>query len=95
LDTWDNFAEAFFSDYCVACHNDDNSGDATRDYHTEAVVMAESLAIACGVAKSDDVRTELGCTSQDPVANQFPAGGGPKPTEEERDRLVAWIMAAN
>jgi hypothetical protein len=92
-DTWESFAKGFFEAYCVSCHNDDNRGDATRDQHKLEVVIAEKDAIACGVSKSQADWTARGCTSDMPSSRQFPAGSGPAPSDEERDRLLAWIDA--
>jgi hypothetical protein len=92
-DTWDNFARPFMMKYCVSCHNDDRAGDAARDYHMLAVVMREKVDIACGTAKSQADRVKRACPTNAPRANQFPAGSGPKPTNDERDRLLLWIDA--
>jgi cytochrome c553 len=87
-DTWDNFAQGFFATYCVACHDDDKKGVATRDYHLLANVIKEKAEIACGVSSAAEW-TKRGCTA--PPARQFPIGNGAKPTDAERDRLVRWI----
>ncbi len=92
-DTWESYAMGFFETYCVSCHNDDNQGVATRNHHELAAVVAEKDAIACGVAKSQADWMARGCTSGMPASKQFPAGSGAKPTDEERDRLLAWIDA--
>ncbi|HEX5101170.1 MAG TPA: hypothetical protein VFV94_16780, partial [Polyangiaceae bacterium] len=92
-DTWETFAQGFFESYCVSCHNDDNSGVAARNFHDVARVSSEQEAIACGVSKSQADWTERGCTSDLPSPKQFPAGNGAKPTDAERDRLLAWIDA--
>jgi hypothetical protein len=89
-ETWDSFAKGFFATYCVSCHNDDKKGDATRDYHLMANVVKEKAEIACGVSKGQADWSKRGCTAF-PPARQFPVGGGPKPTDAERDRLVRWI----
>jgi hypothetical protein len=91
-DTWETFAAAFFEDYCVSCHNQDNTGTASRDYLIADNVEAEAETIACGVAKSTEVWGARGCSGT-PVARQFPAGSGPEPSDDERDRLLAWIDA--
>jgi hypothetical protein len=89
-ETWDSFAKGFFATYCVSCHNDDKKGDATRDYHLVANVVKEKAEIACGVSKGQAEWSKRGCSAF-PPARQFPVGGGPKPTDAERDRLVRWI----
>jgi hypothetical protein len=86
-DTWANYAQGFFQTYCVSCHNDDNSGTATRDYHMLANVMSEKAKIACGVSKSQADWTKRGCAGS-PAASQFRAGTGAKPSNAERDRLI-------
>ncbi len=91
-DTWENYGKGFMTTYCVSCHNDDNQGSATRDYHMLQAVKAESEDIACGLAKSQEVWSARGCTGG-PAAMQFPAGGGAKPDDAERDRILAWIDA--
>jgi hypothetical protein len=73
----------------VSCHNDDNSGVATRNYHMLATVIAEKAEIACGVS-TPTTWTRRGCTGF-PPARQFPIGTGAKPTDADRDRLVRWI----
>lgn len=92
-DTWDSYGQGFFVTYCVSCHNDDNTGDATRNFHERSVVDAQASEIACGVSKSTADWTARGCSGF-PPARQFPIGGGPKPSDSDRDRLVAWIDAA-
>jgi hypothetical protein len=91
-DTWDNYAMGFFQSFCVSCHNDDNSGVATRNYHMLANVMKEKSEIACGVSKSTADWTARGCKGF-PPARQFPVGNGAKPTDAERDRVIKWIDA--
>lgn len=86
-DTWDNYAQGFFAKYCVECH-----ADAKRDYRTLADVTRDSALIRCGVAP-----TKLSGCGSFPPPSQFPidddAGTNPKPTDDERRRLVAWIDA--
>jgi hypothetical protein len=88
-DTWTSFASDFMTTYCHECHG---SGDASRDYSLLATVMDESAEIRCGVAA---VRP-ADCTGF-PPPKQFPIPNGandnPKPTDADRDRLVAWIEA--
>jgi hypothetical protein len=79
--------------YCVGCHNDDMAGDAWRDYRLLRAVSADSLLIACGLAKSATLRDLRGCPSHAPPARQLPVGDGPKPTDAERDRMLRWIDA--
>jgi hypothetical protein len=91
-DSWGSYAQGFFSSYCVSCHNDDNAGVAARDLHQRAVVDAEADEIACGLSKSSSDWNARGCMGF-PLARQFPAGNGAKPSDAERDRLIAWIDA--
>jgi hypothetical protein len=84
-DTWDDYAQGFFSSYCVECHN---PMDAARDYNKLADVMRDAPAIRCGVAPVK----ESGCGAS-PAPKQFPVGAGPKPSDDERARIVKWIEA--
>lgn len=80
-DTWDGWAQEFFASYCTECHS-----GGTRDYTTIEDVMRDADTIRCGASP-----TALeGCGSWPPPA-QFPVGTGPKPSDSERERLVAWI----
>lgn len=80
-ETWGTFAEGFFATYCVSCHD-----TASRDYRTIAHVQRDAATIRCGVS---DVMLD-GCGSF-PPPRQFPVGTGARPSDEERQRLVAWI----
>jgi hypothetical protein len=89
-DTWDSYAKGFFATYCVGCHNDDNTGDPSRDYETLANVVREKAKIACGVTRSMADWTMRGCSGA-PRAGLFPVGAGPKPADADRERLLRWI----
>jgi hypothetical protein len=88
-DTWANFAQGFFATYCIECHG---AGDALRDYTTIADVEVDQDSIRCGVSP-----TALSGCGTFPPPGQFPidnaAGDNPKPGDDERARLVAWIEA--
>jgi hypothetical protein len=87
-DTWENYAKNFFTTYCTSCHNpQDPTG---RDYNLQADVAKDKAAMRCGVASSQDPTWVCGPS---PVAKQFPIGNGPKPSDAERARIVAWIVA--
>jgi hypothetical protein len=87
-DTWITYAQGFFGNYCISCHN---SGDATgRDYSIQANVVKDKLPMRCGVCVTQDATWNCAAS---PVAKQFPIGSGPKPTDAERTRIVAWITA--
>lgn len=87
-DTWDNYARNFFTTYCTSCHNpQDPTG---RDYNVRADVAKDKAAMRCGVATTQDPAWNCGPS---PVAKQFPIGNGPKPSDAERARIVAWIVA--
>ncbi|HEX7701449.1 MAG TPA: hypothetical protein VF403_12020 [Kofleriaceae bacterium] len=87
-DTWTSYAAGFFVTYCNSCHNaQDTTG---RDYSVQADVAKDKVAMRCGVAATQD--SSWSCASS-PVAKQFPIGSGPKPTDAERARIVAWITA--
>ncbi len=82
-DTWDNFASEFMATYCVECH-----ATAPKDFADPDQVAAFAETIRCGTASA----TLPDCSGW-PPATQFPVGSGPVPTDEERDRLTAWIDA--
>ncbi len=86
-DTYGNFAQGFFTTYCVPCHSA-TSTDQARDYSSMADITRDHAEIACGVAT-----TKLAGCASFPPPRQFPIGTGAKPTDTERDRLVAWIQA--
>jgi hypothetical protein len=69
----------------VQCHG---AGNPNRDYTLREQVVRDTEHIRCGVA----VEKQEGCGDW-PPPSQFPIGGGPHPTEDERDRLVAWLEA--
>lgn len=82
--TWNNFAQAFFQTYCTSCHSP--LGQASADFNQLMVVRQRLNAIRCGTAPIllDN------CQGEHPPG-WFPVGNGPKPTEDERWRLVDWI----
>jgi hypothetical protein len=87
-DTWASFAADFFVRYCNSCHTPQ---DATgRDYSVQANVKKDMQPMRCGVASVQDPAWQ--CASS-PCAKQFPFGPGPKPSDADRARLVAWINA--
>lgn len=85
-DTYQNFAKAFFQQYCVSCHAP--NGSATPDLTQYANIVLYKATIRCGVATH-----QLSGCGISPAPEQFPIGSGPKPTSTERNRLVAWIDA--
>jgi hypothetical protein len=93
-DTWNSWAQAFFTKYCVECHAP--SDPTGRDFTKKAVVVSNAPTIRCGVCNAQD--PSWGCTSS-PHAQQFPIADAnntnPKPTSVERDRVVAWISAGS
>jgi len=82
-DSWDNFADAFMQSYCVECHS-----TSPKDFSQLADMKAFAETVRCGVAST----TADGCSGW-PPARQFPVGNGAMPSDEERDRLTAWIDA--
>jgi hypothetical protein len=84
-DTWASWAQGFFSTYCTSCHG---ASDPSRDFRTIADVVRDQAIIRCGVAAT----VQPGCGSS-PAPKKFPIGTGPKPTDAERERVVAWIAA--
>jgi hypothetical protein len=83
--TYTNFAQFFFATYCTSCHP---SASSTRDFTMYSVIQQNSHDIACGVSP-----TPLSGCSGTPAPGQFPIGSGPLPSDDERNKLVAWIMA--
>jgi hypothetical protein len=91
-DTWTNWAEGFFSTYCVECHS---ASDTTgRNFTSKSVVAANAANIRCGVCNAQ--APAWACPAS-PQARQFPIADAtntnPKPTTAERDRVVAWLSA--
>jgi cytochrome c5 len=84
-DTWTNFGEAFFAKYCVSCHD----GSITGDFRSYADVVTHQTDIRCGIATT----SLSGCQNAKYPPRQFPIGSGPKPSDDERARVVAWIDA--
>jgi hypothetical protein len=88
-DTWQSWAQGFFATYCVPCHN---ANDATgRDFTRQARVAFDAPVIRCGVAVTWD--PSWNCDPQGPQPKQFPIGNGPKPSDADRVRCVAWLSA--
>jgi hypothetical protein len=85
--TWTNGASAFFTKYCVPCHHPGGAAQQ-QDFSQLSQVMANSATIRCGVATTQ----QSGCGAT-PTPRQFPIGNGPKPTDLEREAIVAWIDA--
>jgi len=91
-DTWSSFAEGFFATYCVSCHDGTkttNGSPIVGNFRNLADVMQHKTDIRCGVAPA----VVQGCEQSKWPPKQFPVGTGPKPTDEERARIVAWIEA--
>ena len=84
-DTWSTTMQTFFATYCVECHQ---GGSSPEDFRNLDGVKAKAPMIRCGVAPVK----ESGCGAS-PAPKQFPIGSGPKPTDPERARVVAWIDA--
>jgi len=91
-DTWANWAQGFFTKYCVECHGVGNT--AGLDFGMQSIVVTNKDTIRCGVCVQQD--PSWSCPAS-PVAKQFPisdpAGTNPKPSDAERNRVVAWIGA--
>ncbi len=93
-DTFTTWASPdFFQLYCVSCHSAGHEGDpsgSNLDWTTFSDVQLNSNDIRCGVAVTQDPSWQ--CPSSI-VAEQFPIGNGPHPSDLDRIRLVAWINA--
>jgi mono/diheme cytochrome c family protein len=89
-DTWTNWASPqFFQAYCVSCHSTGNEGDpsgSNLDFSLYEDVVQQALTIRCGVAVQQNAGWS--CSVQ---PEQFPIGNGPKPSDADRERLIAWI----
>jgi hypothetical protein len=89
-DTWDSWAQGFFTKYCVECHS--ASDPQMRDYTKKADVARDFATIRCGVASAQDAAWACAVAPR-----QFPiddaAKTNPKPSDAERARAVAWINA--
>jgi hypothetical protein len=89
-DTWASWGLGFFTKYCVECHSANDSKGLNFGVHS--VVTTNKDAIRCGVCVQQ--QASWGCAAV-PAAKQFPisdpAGTNPKPSDAERDRVVAWI----
>jgi hypothetical protein len=91
-DTWATTMQPLFAKYCVECHT---ASDPTgRDFTQQSIVAQNKLTIRCGVAVTQDPAWMCGSF---PPAKQFPisdmAGTNPKPSDDERNRVVAWVDA--
>jgi hypothetical protein len=91
-DTWANWAQGFFTKYCVECHAAGNTSGL--DFGEQSIVVQNASTIRCGVCVTQDPAWH--CPAS-PAAEQFPisdsSGTNPKPTDAERERVVAWINA--
>jgi hypothetical protein len=92
VDTWSSYAQGFFQTFCVECHG---ASDPTgRDFTQYSVVKSNAPTIRCGVCVMQ--AASWACPAS-PVARQFPIDdsthSNPKPTDAERNRIVAWIGA--
>ena len=81
-DTWANYAQGFFAMYCTRCHSSTLSGDARNGAPVGYDWDLESAVHA----RLDFIRSAVG------VGNFMPPSD-PKPSCEERRRIVRWIDA--
>jgi hypothetical protein len=87
MDTWENWAlPEFFEVYCNECHPSDQS---TRDFSMYETVVANEEHIRCGVAP-EAIRS---CDPGHIEPGHLPIGPGPYPSDDERWRLVDWVLA--
>ena len=84
IDTWESFASEFMAAHCTRCHQGDHSGG---DYTVYAEVAADAAPMRCGVA----AERLADCDDTMPAPRSFPTG--PRPPEDDIERLVAWIEA--
>ncbi len=96
--TWDGWARAFVSDYCVECHSPtaNCSGSTCHaagdplifDFRDEAEVTSRAAMIRCGVAA-----TALDDCAGIEAPKTFPKWNGhdPLPTDRQRASIVLWL----
>lgn len=86
IDTWESWASPqFFAVYCEACH----PGQSTIDFTLYDSVVANEEHIRCGVAPEAIPSCDPGHIEP----GHLPIGSGPFPSDEERWRLVDWMLA--
>ena len=89
--TYNNFAQKFFSDYCLSCHSEKLSGTARNgapadhnfDKYPYVDLLVEHIDQMAGSGPS---RTNL---------TMPPDAAAKKPTVEERQKLSEWIACGN
>jgi hypothetical protein len=84
--TYDNFAKAFFSNYCLRCHSEKVTGaarmDAPSDHNFDTLAEIDLLSMHIDeMAGSGPSATNTTMPPSDP-----------KPTMEERQKLSEWIV---
>jgi hypothetical protein len=82
-DTWASFAQGFFAAYCTRCHSSTLVGDA-RNGAPVGYDWDDPTAVR---AHLDAIRSAVG------VGNFMPPSD-PRPSCDERRRIVRWIDAA-
>ena len=86
MDTWESWAlPQFFEVYCNQCH----PGESTRDFSVYEMVVANEEHIRCGVAPEAIASCDPGHIEP----GHLPIGPGPYPSDDERWRLVDWVLA--
>lgn len=83
-DTYETFASGFFTSYCTRCHSTTRTG-ADRNGAPDGFNWDDETSVA---AHRTEMRNAIG------VMNFMPIGL-PKPSCDERARLVRWIDANN
>ena len=87
-DTWESWAlPQFFELYCNQCHP--AAGQSARDFSDYDTVVANEEHIRCGVAPE----AIEGCDPGHIEPGHLPIGPGPYPSDDERWRLVDWVLA--
>lgn len=82
--TWENFARQFFADYCLLCHSETLVSDLAR-YDAPVGINYDTIEGVREFRKRIRLRAgELG----DMPPRLLPV---PRPSEEERVRLIQWI----
>jgi uncharacterized membrane protein len=85
--TYANFGQQFMTAYCIDCHSENRSGDdregapPTIDFDSQSLLRQHTSRI--------DKQAASGPLAQNRLMP--PSGGGPKPSDAERERLGEYI----
>lgn len=83
VDDWESFAQPFFETYCLRCHHSSLPAGEMRQFAPVDLNFDDPAVIRDNGAR---IRRAVG-------EFEFMPPNNPLPTDDERDRLVAWIDA--